>query len=105
MILPYIGFGKALAIALLAGFIFLYFHPAWKVGLINIIFFVSGGILSLIIAGVICRALFSCPMTGPDSGMQPVMSILLALLSILAGGYAGVSAWQRIVREKMKSGK
>lgn len=103
MILYTIGIIPVLLFILLSGFLMLYLHPRWKLDLVNMIFFAAGAFLAVITVSVTADLLFPIA-SGPARPASVIYMILMALCMV-GGGYAGVSAWQRITRRRMESEK
>ena len=106
MIISLIGIIPLMSFILLSGFVMLYLHSAWKVDLINIVFFVAGAFLAAIGMGVVMTLaapqVAVCEM--PVSRLKISLLILFAA-SVVTGGYYGVSAWHRIMKKKMRADK
>ena len=106
MIISLIGIIPLMSFILLSGFVILYLHSAWKVDLINIVFFVAGAFLAAIGMGLIMAwavpqvAVYTMPIS-----LLKVFLLILFAAGVVAGGYYGVSAWHRIMKKKMSADK
>jgi hypothetical protein len=102
MIIPIIGMMTLMSFILASGFLILFLHAAWKVDLINMVFFVAGAFLTAIAMNVIMGYLASrmSATVHPGSAVM-IFSLIFFAAGIVVGGYYSVSAWHRIVKKKM----
>ena len=107
MIISLIGIIPLMSFILLSGFVILYLHSAWKVDLINIVFFVAGAFLAAIGMGLIMTLaapqVAVCEM--PVVSRLKISLLILFATCVVTGGYYGVSAWHRIMKKKMSTDK
>jgi hypothetical protein len=106
MIIPMIGMMTLMSFILASGFLILLLHTAWKVDLINMVFFVAGAFLTAIgMNGAMGYMTSRMSITVHPGSTVMIMLLIVFASGIVVGGYYSVSAWHRIVKKKMGAEK
>jgi hypothetical protein len=90
MILPLLGFFAGIFISSIAGLIVLIIHPKWKVTLSNVIAFMIGSFIVVIITGILYGIVFANS-SGTLTSTKSVIGLFISIaVAVFVGGIAGI---------------
>ena len=98
MLLPFIGFVVAIIMFSIMGIIALSIHPKWKITVLNLLSFIAGSFITVLIASLIYGRIFEDNNGNLQTTNVVLGYFLILFLSVIVGGVTGVFIKYKILK-------